>query len=68
MKYYNIELSLTRAEKLQQLLYNIGVQFEISAAGSWYHFEMLLDPEGPEKKIVEKFLYSGAVEEVTQCI
>ncbi len=68
MNWYNIELSLTRAEKLQQLLYNTGINFEISAAGSWYHFEILLDPEGPEKKTVEKFLYSGAVEEVRTCI
>lgn len=68
MKYYNVELSRTRAEKLQQLLYNIGVSFEISAAGPWYHFEILLNPNGPEKKTVETFLYSGAIEEVRSCI
>ncbi len=68
MRYYNVELSLSRAEKLQQILYNTGVNFEISAAGPWYHFEILLDPEGSEKKTVEKFLYSGAIEEVRTCI
>lgn len=60
MKYYNVELLRSSAEKLQQILYNIGVKFEISAAGAWYHFEILLDPDGPEKKTVEKFLYMEA--------
>ena len=32
MKWYNIELLQVAAEKLQQLLYNFGVDFEISAA------------------------------------
>lgn len=64
MIWYNIELSKTRAEQLQKLLYNIEASFEISAAGPWYHFEILLDPEGSKKKTVEKFLYMGAIEEV----
>lgn len=68
MKWYNIELSLTRAEKLQQILYDNNIKFEISAAGPWYHFEILLDPEGPEKKTLETFLYSGSIEEVRNCI
>ena len=34
MKYYNIELLQTAAEKLQQLLYDLQVKFEISAAGA----------------------------------
>jgi hypothetical protein len=46
MKYYNVELSRTRAEKLQQILYNAGVYFEISKNGQYYHFEILTDPDG----------------------
>ena len=64
MAWYNIELFRTNAEKLQQILYNIGVKFEISAAGPLYHFEILLDPDGSEIKTVEKFLYADFIEEV----
>lgn len=46
MKYYNIELLQTAAEKLQQLLYDLQVKFEISAAGAYYHFEILTDAAG----------------------
>ena len=64
MKWFNVELLRSDAEKLQKLLYNIEVSFEISAAGPWYHFEILLDPEGSKKRIVEKFLYLGSIGEV----
>ena len=63
MSWYNVELSKGRAEMLQKLLYNMGVTFEISAAGPWYHFEILLDPNGSKIKTVEKLLYIGAIEE-----
>lgn len=46
MKYYNIELLQAAAEKLQQFLYNLQVQFETSAAGAYYHFEILTDSDG----------------------
>lgn len=63
MNWYNVELLRSDAEKLQKLLYNIEVSFEISAAGPFYHFEILLDPEGSKKKTVERFLYMNAIEE-----
>ncbi len=49
MKYYNIELKPTAAEKLQRFLYNLSVNFEISAAGSLIHFEILTDAAGADK-------------------
>ncbi len=49
MKYYNVELLQVAAEKLQQLLYNLGFKFEVSAAGAYYHFEILTDATGADK-------------------
>lgn len=46
MKYYNIELLQTAAERLQAFLYDMQVKFEISAAGAYYHFEILTDTAG----------------------
>lgn len=46
MKYYNIELLQTAAEKLQEFLYDLQVKFEISAGGAYYHFEILTDAAG----------------------
>ena len=63
MKWFNVELLRSDAEKLQKLLYNIEASFEISAAGPFYHFEILLDPEGSKIRKIEKFLYMGAIEE-----
>jgi hypothetical protein len=64
MKYYNIELLQVAAEKLQQLLYDLQVKFEISAAGAYYHFEILLDAASKEFKKVNDFLLSDARIEV----
>ena len=63
MKWFNVELLRSDAEKLQKLLYNIEASFEISAAGPFYHFEILLDPAGSKIRKIEKFLYMGAIEE-----
>jgi hypothetical protein len=46
MKYYNIELLQAAAERLQALLYDLQVKFEISGAGAYYHFEILTDAAG----------------------
>lgn len=64
MKYYNCELLQGAAEKLQQLLYNLGVTFEISAAGAYYHFEILLNKNSIEYKKIEDFIYNDAIAEV----
>ena len=48
MKYYNIELFPSMAEKLQQFLYDLLVKFEISAAGPMIHFEILTDAAGAD--------------------
>jgi 5-hydroxyisourate hydrolase-like protein (transthyretin family) len=64
MKYYNIELLRTQAEHLQELLYNLLVKFEISAAGIYYHFEILLTPGSYEYNEIEKFLFNDAIVEV----
>lgn len=64
MKYYNIELLRTQAEKLQQLLYNLQVKFEISAAGAYYHFEILMDAASEEFKKVNDFILADAIMEV----
>lgn len=64
MKYYNIELLQTAAERLQQFLYNLQVKFEISAAGAYYHFEILLDPATVEFKKVNDFITADAIMEV----
>lgn len=54
MKYYNIELSKAAAIKLQQFLYNLSIQYEVSAAGPYYHFEILTSAAGAE--IINNFL------------
>jgi hypothetical protein len=64
MKYYNIELLHTAAERLQEFLYDMGVRFEISAAGAYYHFEILLDPAAVEFKKVNDFIAADAITEV----
>jgi hypothetical protein len=64
MKYYNVELLRNQAEHLQQLLYDLLVKFEISAAGIYYHFEILLAPDSKEYNEVEKFLFNDAITEV----
>lgn len=56
MKYYNIELLQTAAKKLQRLLYDLKVNFEISNAGRYYHFEILLDAASEEFKKVNDFI------------
>lgn len=64
MKYYNIELLQVAAQKLQQLLYDLQVKFEISAAGVYYHFEILLDSASEEYKKINDFILSDAIMEV----
>lgn len=54
MKYYNIEVSKAAAEKLQRFLHELQIDFEISAAGAYYHFEILTD--GPGAEIINIFL------------
>ena len=61
MKYYNVELLRSDAEKLQQLLYNLGVKFEISANGAYYHFEILLTPRSKELNKINNFLLKDAI-------
>lgn len=56
MKYYNIELLQGAAERLQALLYDLKVKFEISAAGAYYHFEILLNSNSLEFKKINDFL------------
>lgn len=64
MKYYNIELLQDAAEKLQQLLYDLQLKFEISAAGAYYHFEILLNKNSIEYKKINDFLLSDAITEL----
>ena len=59
MKYYNIELLQTAAEKLQQLLYDLQIKFEVSGAGAYYHFEILTDAAGAE--IINNFLDANTI-------
>ena len=61
MKYYNVELLLSEAEKLQQLLYDLMVKFEISAAGAYYHFEIALTPGSKEFEKINNFLLRDAI-------
>ena len=59
MKYYNIELLQAAAEKLQQFLYELQIDFEISAAGSYYHFEILTNAAGAD--IINEFLDNNTI-------
>ena len=59
MKYYNIELLQAAAERLQQFLYELRIDFEISAAGPYYHFEILTDAAGAE--IINDFLDNNTI-------
>jgi hypothetical protein len=56
MKYYNIELLQGAAKKLQALLYDLKVKFEISGNGLYYHFEILLNNNSVEFKKINDFL------------
>lgn len=54
-KWYNFEtIFLTVAEKLHDFLQEHNIQHEISMAGDFYHFEIILDDD--EKIMVEKYL------------
>lgn len=64
MKWYNIELLLNAAEKLQELLYDLNVTFETSAAGAFYHFEILLDKNSAEYKKITDLIFADAITEV----
>lgn len=46
MKYYNIELLKAATIELQQVLTDLKIKYEISAAGAYYHFEILTDAAG----------------------
>jgi hypothetical protein len=59
MKYYNIELLQAAAEKLQQFLYELQIDFEISAAGPYYHFEILTNAAGAD--IINEFLDNNTI-------
>lgn len=56
MKYYNIELLQAAAERLKHFLHDLQVEFETSAAGAYYHFEILLDPATVEFEKVNDFI------------
>jgi hypothetical protein len=61
MKYYNIELFPSMAEKLQQFLYDCKnvLAFELSAAGPMIHFEILTDAAGADA--INNFIAEGAI-------
>ena len=46
MKYYNVELVQAAAIKLQQFLKSNGINYEISAAGTYCHLEILTNASG----------------------
>ena len=54
MKYYNIELSKAAAIRLQQFLNSNGINYEVSAAGTLIHLEILTDASGAA--VINKFL------------
>ena len=54
MKYYNIELKKAAAKRLQQFLYDMQIEYELSAAGPYYHFEILTNAAGAD--IINNFL------------
>lgn len=54
MNYYNVEVLPVAAEKLQHILYDLKIDFEVSAAGGYCHFEILTDAAGAAA--INKFL------------
>ena len=58
MKYYNCELPLQDAEGLKELLYDLNVRFEVSAAWTLYHFEILLGKNSDEYNAIVNYLNS----------
>jgi hypothetical protein len=62
VRHYNIELLQAAAERLQEFLYDLKVKFEISAAGAYYHFEILTDAAGAA--MINKFLDTHIITEV----
>ena len=47
MKYYNFEtMFISLRDKLREYLKKNDIYYELSAAGSYYHFEILTDPRG----------------------
>lgn len=62
MKWHNVELFPAEAVKLKMLLYDLLVKFETSACfDNFIHFEILLDPNGPEFETINNFLLEGAI-------
>ena len=50
MKYYNFETMFTNLrDALRSYLKDNGIYYELSAAGRYYHFEILTDSNGAAK-------------------
>lgn len=56
MKYYNVELPLNDAERLNKLLKELGVKYEVSGCYHNYHFEILLERGTKEYEMIDNFL------------
>lgn len=60
MKWYNFEtLFRSLRNELQDFLFENRIKFEISGAGSGWHFEILTDTDGAEK--INAFLDSVSI-------
>lgn len=68
MQYYNFEtMFISLRDQLRQYLKENNIYYELSGAGSYYHFEILTDAAGAAA--VNNFIDSASIcEEVKQCI
>ena len=63
MKWYNFETMFTSLrDALREYLKNNGVQYELSGAGRYYHFEILTDRAGADA--INGFIDSVTITEV----
>lgn len=63
MKYYNFEtMFINLRDALRQYLKDNNIYYELSAAGRYYHFEILTDKNGAEK--INAFIDSICINEV----
>lgn len=60
MKYYNFEtMFISLATKLGDFLHDNHINFEISKAGQYYHFEILTDDNGANE--INNFLDNNTI-------
>ena len=59
MKWYNVELKKTDADRFRSLLHSQKVKFETSQADTMVHFEILLEKGSAEFEKINAYLQAN---------